>query len=276
MENNKNNINNRLPRLYHSLEKLKYAESWPTRLYNGFWLRSYPVHNWARSTRSASSYGISTIITSRTSQKMKFIWALCISNVANVVDWSEGSYPVEAVPFRKALRLLYAPCRETDRRSQSRPQKAQNKPLAHYLGYCRSFIDGYHWFIRNNMLIGERKMTEKKKQLICSILWLSVSNRENDFQTDLDRANVILSRYFDIRGTRIWKKIFHPFKLRFVKKGVLIQDILWIAAWIQIFWFWVLGFWFYLFWVWKWADREVIWNWVGNMRVIGLAMLIIY
>lgn len=170
MENSKNtSINNRLPRLYHSLEKLEICgENVLDQLdcIMDFGCGQYPVHvfNWAlKHKKNVHQYDPYWNINHyyQSNKSKDEVWGLCISNVLNVVeDWSEVLISgIEAVPLPEGPQIIVCTVYEGDRTEvtkQTTKGIQQNKPLAHYLGYCRSFIDGYHWFIRNNMLIGER------------------------------------------------------------------------------------------------------------------------
>ena len=90
------------------------------------------------------------------------IWALCISNVLNVVeDWSEVMISgIEAVPLPEGPQLIICTVYEGDRSKNGKYTSKgyqRNEPIETYLGYCRTFFIEYSWFIRDGLLIGERK-----------------------------------------------------------------------------------------------------------------------
>lgn len=175
MENSKNtSINNRLPRLYKSLEKLTIcgdAVLPQIESIMDFGCGRYPMHvaQWAKNHSinvhqydpywTINSYHHNS--DSRTNLDGE-IWALCISNVLNVVtDWSEVMLSgIEAVPLPEGPQLIVCTVYEGDRTGEGKHTSKgyqRNEPIETYLGYCRTFFVEYHWFIRDGLLIGERK-----------------------------------------------------------------------------------------------------------------------
>lgn len=176
MNNSKNtSINNRLPRLFKNLERLEICGEQVLPQIESimdFGCGRYPEHvaQWAKNhninVHQYDPYWTINRYHHNSDSKANLdgeIWALCFSNVLNVVeDWSEVILSgIDAVPLPEGPQLIIATVYEGDLSGETkRTSKGlqQNKPIEHYLGYCRTFFgDSYNWFIRNSMLIGENK-----------------------------------------------------------------------------------------------------------------------